>query len=67
MPLSPRKKIKYHIEKINNNIEDIKLHLGYIINEIKLDYPHISALIVTVDDSLNMLQENFINKLDENF
>jgi len=67
MSLSPRRRIKYHINKINNNIEDIKLHLEYITNEVKSDYPHISALIVVVDDNLNMLQENFINKLDENF
>jgi flagellar capping protein FliD len=64
---TPRKKIKYHLNKIDEDIKSIKSHLNSITDEIKQDYPHISTMIIVVDDTLNVVQENFIDSLNEQF
>jgi flagellar capping protein FliD len=64
---TPRKKIKYHLNKIDDDIKSIKSHLNSITDEIKGDYPHISTMIIVVDDTLNIIIENFINTLNSQF
>jgi len=67
MARSVRKKIKDNISKINKDLMDIKCLISDITAEVKQDYPHISALLLTCLDTVAVLQSDFVDALDKEF
>ena len=59
--------IKNKLVNIDKEINNIKGNLSDIVDVIKDGYPHIAAMILTVDDTLDVIRENFIDALLKKF
>lgn len=67
MGKSTRLRLRQQAEGIKKDIESIKNRLNTITDEIGQDYPHISVMVITVDDTLNIVNDEFVKRLIDEF